>query len=148
MKRLLILCATFALIPAAHAQAASCICTAGCKIASGPFAVNPDAPTSCSVKNAAGAIIGTSATVLSNTIPLNNSTVCIPGDAAYVPGPAGSVACLVSIPAQPLNTTVSVTMFANNAKGPSADSTALTFQSVSAIPSNPPAVPVGVRVSP
>lgn len=124
----------------AYAQSPSCICTAGCRIASDPFAVNADAPTSCSVKKA-GTVIATSATVLSNTIPTSNTAVCLPADTTYVPGPPGSVACLVAIPPQPAGA-VALVMTAINAKG-GTDSPIFTFQSVSSIPSNPPVMPVG-----
>ncbi len=128
------------------AAAQSCICTAGCKIASDPYPPGNNQPDQCEVRKG-GVLIGTAPVVLSANIPLNNNTVCTPQSTTYVPGAAGSVACLVTIPAQPVGS-VTVVMRATNLIGASADSSAFTFSSVSQIPTAVPAVPVGLRVSP
>lgn len=148
MKRLIAL-ALLAFAAPSFAQAASCICTAGCKVASAPFAVNADAPDTCTVKKG-GVAIATSVTVDASSaaggISASNATVCLAADPPYVYGPAGSKACLVGIPPQPVGS-VTVTLFATNAKGSTADSVPLTFSVVSQIPANVPAVPVSPRVT-
>ena len=134
---------------AAEAQAASCICTAGCEIASSPFAVNADAPDTCTIKKG-GVVIGTASTVDASSsaggISASNAAVCLPADVPYVYGPPGSKACLVAIPGQPVGP-VTLTQTATNAKGTTGDSVPFTFSVVSQIPANIPAVPVisGVR---
>jgi hypothetical protein len=127
-----------------YAQAAQCVCTTGCKIASDPYPPGTGQPTSCAVYKA-GLQIGTSPTVASTTIPTSNASVCAPASATYNPGVAGSVACQVTIPGQPAGN-VTITMRAANAAGETADSAAFTFQSVAALPTLPQ-VPVNPRVN-
>ncbi len=140
-----ILLFALALLPlSATAQAVpACVCSGptGCKVASNPYPPSPDQPTQCEVWKG-GAVIASGPTVLSSTVPLNNNTVCIPANAAYSPGVAGSVACLVTIPTQPNGATVVLTMKAINLLGDNGLSGPYTFQSVSAIPSAKPQVPV------
>lgn len=114
-----------------------CVCTAGCKIASDPYPPGLDQPTSCTVYKG-GVQIGTGAVVDSSTIPVSNATTCLPSSAAYVPGPAGSKACFVQIPAQPANSLVTTTTTASNARGESGPSAPYSFQSVAALPVVPP----------
>ena len=123
----------------------SCVCTAGCKIASDPFPAGTGSPTSCTVYKG-GVLIGTGATVASSTIPLTNATTCLPPSSVYVAGPVGSVACLVTIPAQPAGS-VTLTATATSAAGESVQSAPFVFVSVAALPTVPTA-PTGIRVSP
>jgi hypothetical protein len=138
--------AVLALIAApAFAQAANCLCTTGCRIASDPYPTGTAQPTTCTVYKA-GVNIGSGAVVASSTIPLSNAANCQPASAAYVPGPAGNVSCLVSIPAQAAGTTVTLTMTATSAAGESAQSSPFSFVSVAALATIPSA-PANPRVT-
>lgn len=125
-----------------------CVCTSGCDIASDsypPATQTVGQPTTCAVFKA-GTQIGSGAVVPSTSIPTNNASVCLPSSAPYNPGPAGSVACKVTIPAQALGN-VTLTMRASNAAGSSPDSAAWTLANVAFLPVIP-AAPTGLRVSP
>ena len=131
---------------AANAQAVQqCICTAGCKVASNAYVNDASAPTSCNFYKS-GVLVTAGAMVSSGTIPLANSTVCTPGDAPYVPGPAGSLACVGNIPAQADKSTVALTVRGVNGAGEALDGGVLTFQSVSQLPTVPPVK--AMRVTP
>ena len=138
--------ALIAAIPA-HAQAANCICTGtGCKVASDPYPPPASGqPTTCTVYKA-GVAIGTGPVVPSTQIAASNGSVCQPASANYNPGAAGSVSCLVSIPAQPSGN-VTLTMSGTNAAGESAQSVPFTFANVAAISSLPTA-PTNPRITP
>jgi hypothetical protein len=142
MKHILVFAFLVLATTAAVAQGASCVCTAGCKIAANSYPPGPDQPTACEVFKA-GTQIASGPVVASSTIPVSNAGVCQPASAPYVPGVAGSVSCEVTIPPQAAGP-VTITMRASNAAGESADSTAYTFQSVSALPIIPQ-VPVNLR---
>jgi len=144
MKRLLVALLAVLAVPA-FAQAANCLCTSGCRIASDPYPSGTAQPTSCTVYKA-GVSIGTGATVASSTIPLSNAANCQPASAAYVPGPAGNVSCLVTIPAQAAGTTVTLTMTATSAAGESAQSSPFSFVSVAAL-ATIPSPPANQRVT-
>jgi hypothetical protein len=141
--------AALALLSLPEVQAQSnpnCICNNGCKIASDPFP--PPAavqPVTCTVLKS-GVAIATGPVVASTTIPNGNGTVCQPSSAPYAPGVAGSVACLVTIPAQPVGT-VTLVMTATNAAGTTAASAPFAFVSVAALSTLPP-VPVIHGVAP
>jgi hypothetical protein len=120
-----------------------CVCTAGCKIASDPFPLTGPQPSTCNVYKA-GTVIASGSAVLANTIPTSNGTVCVPASTTYNAGPAGSLACLVPIPAQPTGN-VTLTMTGVNSQGESAQSASFSFQSVSSLA---PPSPTGLRVSP
>jgi hypothetical protein len=128
----------------AFAQAANCLCTAGCKLASDPYTAGTSQPTTCTVYKA-GVNIGSGPVVASSTIPLSNAAVCQPASAAYVPGPSTNVSCLVTIPAQAAGN-VTVTMTASNAAGESAQTSPFSFNSVAAL-ATIPLVPVNPRVT-
>ena len=140
MRALLLL----ALLPAlALAQTPQrCICVNGCSVASDPVPGGlPDSPTACNIyKPGTATPIASAPTVLSSTIPLSNASTCFPASVNYVPGPAGSVAGLVPIPAQPAGTLVTFTGTFIEPAGETAQSAPLTFQSVAALPvlSGPP----------
>lgn len=130
------------------AQTQQCVCTAGCDIASDPYppaTATVGQPTTCTVYKA-GVQIGTGAVVPSTSIPTSNAASCLPSSATYNPGPAGSVACKVTIPAQPVGN-VTLTMRASNAAGSSPDSAAWTFANVAFLPVTP-AAPTGLRLTP
>jgi hypothetical protein len=130
-----------ALLLGAHAVAAQtqqCLCTAGCKVVSGAYAAGTSQPTSCNIYKA-GTLLVSGSMVASTTIPTNNASVCQPADPAYNPGTAGSMACVANIPAQAAGTTVALTVRGVNGAGEALDGAVLTFQSVSALPTVPPA---------
>lgn len=122
-----------------------CVCTSGCKILTNILtgAAN-QTPTTCNVYSMPGhALIGTAPVVDATSagpIPPNNSTTCIPSQ-NFSYGAAGSLACLVPIPAQPAGTSPTVVATTANVAGESADSTAYTFQSVPSL-TQKPSVPV------
>jgi hypothetical protein len=126
-----------------------CVCTSGCKIASDPFPTTGLQPTKCTAYSMPGRVsLATGNVVAATSIASSNSLVCLPPDAAYSPGASGAVACLVTIPAQPANSnvTVVITTCCDNAGKESGDSVALTFQSVQNIAPAP--VPLKPRVTP
>lgn len=126
-----------------HAVAAQqCVCTSGCRIASDPYPPTASQPTLCSVYKS-GVFVNSANVVPSTNIAASNAAVCQPASAAYSPGPAGSVSCEVTIPAQPAGN-VTITMRASNAAGETGDSTPYTFQSVSTL-AVLPQVPVNLR---
>lgn len=135
----------FALPAIAAGAQQSCVCTSGCTVVSDPYPPGADQPTSCRILVGGVTVIASSPVVLSSSIATSNAARCTPASATYNPGVAGSVACSGAIPAQAAGTTVSVTMDAINGAGESAPSSALTFQSVSALPIFPK-VPVNPRV--
>ena len=124
-----------------NAQAANCLCTAttGCKIVSDPYPAGTSQPTTCTIYKA-GVVVASAPVVQSSTIPASNAMVCQPASPAYSPGSAGSVACLVPIPAQSLGN-VMLTMTATNAAGESAQSVPFVFVNVATLATLPP-VPV------
>jgi hypothetical protein len=134
------------LLFAAHSAAAQqvCLTTTGAKIASDPFPLTGTQPTSCTVYKG-GISIATGFTVLSSSIPSSNAGTCLPPSPTYLPGPAGSVACNVTIPAQPAGTvTVTMTASAGGVEGP--QSAPFTFVSAAAF--SPPPAPTNLRVIP
>lgn len=143
MKYVRLIAFALLLISTSSVAAQSCICTAGCKIVSDPYPPGTGQPASCTVYK--GSAIASAPVVLSSTVPLNNNTVCLPASQTYVPGVAGSVSCMVTIPAQAAGN-VTLTMTATNGAGETAQSSLFTFQSVSALPTLPQ-VPVNLRAN-
>jgi len=130
------------LSPLAAAAQQSCLCTTGCVVVSDPYNAGTGLPTACQAVIGATTITGS--IVDSSTIAVSNATRCSPASPNYVPGPAGSKACSVNVPAQAANTTVTLTMTVSNSAGTS-PGTSFSFQSVSALPTVPPP-PGGIRV--
>lgn len=121
----------------ADAQAAqSCICTSGCQIAADPYPPTALQPATCTVYKAGVAVSTNVPVTLSSGIATSNATRCAPASPTYNPGPAGSVAPLIAIPAQAAGTTVTITMDCLTGPGatPSPTSATFTFTSVSALP--------------
>lgn len=124
-----------------------CLTTTSAKIASDPFPLTGTQPTSCSVYKPSVSTtnpIATGLVVLSNTIPASNAGTCIPPSPIYVPGPAGSVACQVTIPAQPAG---SVTLTMTSSAGGVESPQSAPFTYVSAVTFTLPA-PANLRVIP
>jgi len=113
----------------------SCLCTAGCKLASDPYPAGAGQPTTCTVYKG-GVSIASGSVVASSTIATSNGTVCLPASAPYVPGPSTNVSCEVTIPAQVAGA-VTITMTASDGAGESSQSAPYTFQSVSILPTLP-----------
>jgi len=142
MKIIILNLAFIALSFSGYVQAASCLCsTTGCKIVSDPYPAGADQPTTCTVYKA-GVVVASAPVVQSSTVPASNAAICQPASPAYSPGPAGSVACLVPIPAQLLGS-VTLTMTASNADGTSAQSAPFVFTNVATLP--PPVAKPVVR---
>ena len=121
-------------ITAASAQNQQCLCTITCNIVSDAIPPGPNQPTSCNlIKN--GVPAGNSPVVLSSTIPLSNAAFCVPADAPYVPGVAGSVAC--SMPVSLVAGTYTMTATLQNVAGVGPVGPPFVFDSVAVLPTIP-----------
>lgn len=133
----------------AVAQAAQCVCNNGCKVAAGPYP--PPAggqPTSCTIEKGGVVVAGSSCSIVSSsTIPVSNTAVCQPADAAYNPGVAGSVAPLAILPAQPLGNVTLVMKVFNAAAPGGVASVPFTFDNVAGL-STAPLAPANLRIVP
>ncbi len=150
MKKSLLLLALAALSISASAQAAqSCLCTSptGCQVTGNSYPPGPGQPTSFIVKDASGGFIATAPAVPSTSIPLSNAAACSPADAAYVPGPAGSVSPLVTVGPYPAGNNLTFVLYAVNSAGTSPLGATLAFLNVTTLPIVPviPATPTGAR---
>lgn len=145
MRFLIVLVAALCALAAQPIYAASCLCTAGCKITSDPYLPGADVPETCTVYKA-GVAVASAPVVPSLSIPSSNSSVCAPSSGMYNQGPVGAVSCLVTIPAQAAGA-VTVTMTASNALGESPPSAPFTFTNVAVLPKAPPAT-TNLRVTP
>lgn len=144
LRKILVAFAVMVFTAGAAAAQQACVCTSGCKIVADAYPPGPNQPTSCNVYKG-GSVIGSALVVFSNTVPANNANVCLPASGTYNAGVAGSVACMVPIPAQAAGA-VTVTMSAANGAGETAQSAPYTFQSVSTLPTLPQ-VPVNLRAN-
>lgn len=133
-------------LTAASAQTV-CICAsaAGCKVVTDSYPPGASQPTSCNVYKS-GAFLVAGTMVDSATIATSNAASCMPASAAYVPGIAGSMACVATIPQQTAGSLVSLTGRGVNAAGEAPDGATFSFQSVLVLPTLPPAR--GIRVTP